>query len=418
MKSGIFRVTALLLLAVLASCGGGSSKPASTTSGIANRVLVSNAFATPTLSSLSQGVLEIIDGSKDLLSAFTISTGLGAGLMALSPDKHTTLAFSPTSDTLFVADNDTETLVGMLTLPDFTEYLAILPDNKTVLAPVRNAGVSNAAIAGAVQVIDISDRTKPAISTSIAVPEVRRLVLSHNGSKALAFSDCSPDLPASICDPNAVAVIDTSAKTATFVTSPSFDHPTWAVFNSDDSKAYILSCGPECGGTQASVTVLDMTSNTPGASANVSAATIGLLNNQNLYVAGTSASGGTLDVVNTGSLTVSGSAVAISDGFHDRIDLGSNNKLFIGAHACTAQNCLSIFDTNAQTAVVSPCATFNGIQTCATGNVTGLQPIANRNVVYVIAGGELVIIDTGTSAPQQSQIDIVGQAVDVKAINQ
>ena len=33
-----------------------------------------------------------------------------------------------------------------------------------------------------------------------------------------------------------------------------FDHPVKAVFSSDGSTAYILSCGPECGGTTSSYT--------------------------------------------------------------------------------------------------------------------------------------------------------------------
>ena len=41
-----------------------------------------------------------------------------------------------------------------------------------------------------------------------------------------------------------------------------FDNPVYAVFSTDDSKAYILSCGFECGGVAASVTVLDIASKT------------------------------------------------------------------------------------------------------------------------------------------------------------
>ena len=35
-----------------------------------------------------------------------------------------------------------------------------------------------------------------------------------------------------------------------------FDHPIKAVFSADGSEAYILSCGPECGGSKASVSVV------------------------------------------------------------------------------------------------------------------------------------------------------------------
>jgi hypothetical protein len=90
--------------------------------------------------------------------------------------------------------------------------------------------------------------------------------------------------------------------------------------------------------------------------------------------------------------------------------MGASSKLFIGARTCsnTSQGCLSIYDTAAQSAVVSA---------AGGGDVTGIQPIASRNVVYVIEGGELRIYDTRTSQPQATQIDIVGKAVDVKSVD-
>ena len=49
------------------------------------------------------------------------------------------------------------------------------------------------------------------------------------------------------------------------------------------------------------------------------------------------------------------------------------------------------------------------------GDVTGIQPINRRNVVYVVQNGELSIYDTTTDKLQTTQVDIIGQAVDVKA---
>jgi preprotein translocase subunit SecA len=52
------------------------------------------------------------------------------------------------------------------------------------------------------------------------------------------------------------------------------------------------------------------------------------------------------------------------------------------------------------------------------GDVTGMQPIANRNVAYVIEGGELRVVDTTTGRISTNIfIDIVGQAVDVKEVD-
>jgi hypothetical protein len=44
--------------------------------------------------------------------------------------------------------------------------------------------------------------------------------------------------------------------------------------------------------------------------------------------------------------------------------------------------------------------------------------VAGRKVVYVVSGGDLRIFDTATSAETANQIDISGQVVDVKTIDQ
>ena len=79
-----------------------------------------------------------------------------------------------------------------------------------------------------------------------------------------------------------------------------------------------------------------------------------------------------------------------------------NNKLFIGARTCTG-GCLTIVDSSSLSAVVST----------AGGSVTGIQPIPERPVVYVVEGGELIIYDSATSQPQSTQIEITGNAQDV-----
>jgi hypothetical protein len=68
---------------------------------------------------------------------------------------------------------------------------------------------------------------------------------------------------------------------------------------------------------------------------------------------------------------------------------------------------LSVFDTNKATAIVPP----------QIGDVTGIQPISRRSVVYVVQNGQLGIYDTTTDKLQTTQVDIIGQAVDVKQID-
>jgi len=386
-------VSYLLILSSLVwlnSCGDGSTN--TTVSGLSNRAFISNA---------QTGTIQIIDANKDQLSTKTsgISVNSGVGLMVLSPDKTKTLAFATGNNTISVIDNTTETVVAAITLLSFTESMAFLPDSKTALVAIRNEPVSGAP-SGAVLALDTST---PSILATIPVPSVRTVVVNHNGNRALAFSD----------GVNSLAVIDTNGKTATTVAG--FDRPVYGVFSSDDSRAYILSCGPECGGTTAQVTVLDVSSNTPGASIPVSAATVGALDSAgNLYVAGTAGTAGKLDIVNTSSLSVSKSGVAVSDGFHNRMLL-INTKLYIGARTCTTPQCLTVLDTGAQTAIIAPCVVAASLF-CTPGDVTGFIAIDKRNVVYVVEGGKLLVYDLNSSVPldNKHQVDILGQAVDVK----
>ena len=167
------------------------------------------------------------------------------------------------------------------------------------------------------------------------------------------------------------------------------------------------------------MTVFTPSSKTLGSSASVAAAREGLLSGTKLYVAGTvppvSPGGspqGTVEPVDTATLTAGASAV-ISDGIHETIALGSNNQLFIGARACSnvVHGCLSIYNTS--TGAVA----FSAPVTAPAGDdITGIEPIPGRNVVYVCEGGELRIYDTTTAALTANQSDIIGKAVDVRAI--
>jgi hypothetical protein len=170
------------------------------------------------------------------------------------------------------------------------------------------------------------------------------------------------------------------------------------------------------------VTVLDIASKTPGASVALPGAEFAALDSTGakLYIAGTCAQagctqhGGALNILNVSNAAsptlASSSSIDISNGFHQVMAFGANNKLFIGSRTCDNVNfgCLTIFDTSAGTAKIDG----------PNGDVTGLQPIAGRNVMYVIEGGELRIFDTSTGALTPNQIDILGKAIDAKAVDQ
>lgn len=430
MKRGFITLAVLVGFSLaLISCGNSNpTSPQPTTSGLKFRAFVSNPLE-PISGGGGRPVINIVDAMKDVLSPFSISlatTVPDPGLMAVSPTKKYTVVFSSSSNSLAVIDNIKEHVaqnssgqsVPAINLPGSSESMVMGVDDQTVYAAVPNAPVVGQTPGALLVVNFIGGR----IAATLPVPAAHWVVRSHNGNRLLVFGDNS----------NTVAVIapsliGTSTDPRTFVCC--FDHPVWGVVSSDDTTAYIFNCGPECGGTTAGITVLDLNTDTAGTFLPLSAATIGFLNGTTLYVAGTppatpcgsgtaATTCGTLNVVDTGTLTATNATpILISDGYHDRIDLGSNGLLFIGARNCTnitasssggeVRGCLSLFNTNTSTASVAP----------DNGDVTGIQPISFRNVVYVVENGELRIYDTTTGTLQSTQVDIIGQAIDVKLVD-
>lgn len=383
-------LTALLIftaLIMLVSCGGGddSSDTSNPVSGFKHRIFLQNSYF---------GTVIIIDSQTEQVFPSAISLGSGINKTVVSLDAKTTLMASPQTNTVYAIDNATEALAHSLVLPAFTDSFSMLADNATGIAAVRNAPVSGQGN-GAVLLLDM---TNAAISATIPVPLVRYLSLNKARTKVLAFAENS----------NSVYVIDTTNKTATAV--PGFDRPVAAVFTSDDAKAYVLNCGPECGGTTASVTLFDTSNNSLGVNIPVSAATVGLIDGGKLYVAGTANNVGQLDVIDTNSNTRTQTGIAISNGTHTMMAMASGSNLYIGAQDCTNQmtGCLSIYPTNGSQAIQSP----------TLGSVYGIQPIPDKNLVYVSIGGELVIYETSTNAPRaNNQLNVVGFAGDVKQID-
>ncbi len=409
LKAVVFAAVLGAVLAAVAGCGGSTSGAAPPpVTGLKKRALVSNSFA---------GALLIIDAAHDqcVLRGQTvpcngapfISVGAQPGPMAVSSDLSTTVVFSRGTFSVAVVNNKTEQRAGSVALPDFTDMLLISSDGKTAWAPVRNANVGAGIPLGALAVIDTTAGTE----TNVNIPAARRAFLSHNGKTIIVLPDTTADPSVT----NSIWIYDTSAKT---VTGPigGFDHPAWAVFSSDDSTAYILDCGPECGGSTAGVSAVTLSAPAGGTITPVpGGATVGLLNSSTLFVAGNAGNTGTLTEVGVSGATLTpGATASISDGYHSSMALGANGKLFVGATTCTnaAKSCLTIYDTAGKTAK----DVFNTAQPNQ-GDVTGLQPISNRSVVYVIEGGELRIYDTTTDALTANQLDIVGQAVDVKQID-
>ena len=415
LKSVFGAIFLLVLCGILVSCSNsnyGTTTPTPPSSSDTNpnvpsklgfRAFVSNPLAITAFG--TSPVLNIVDASQDFLSLSTVSLSSlpNAGMMALAPSRAFTLVLNPTSNSVAIVDNTHEAVQSTVNLPGATRSMFVWIDNQTAFAAIPSAPVNTSQGPSPGAVVDMN-LPSSVVSATIPVAGVQFIVDSHNGSRILAFGS----------NPQAVTIISpsqigTSVDPRTVLSSASFDHPVWGVFSADDTTAYILNCGTECGGAVASVAVMDMTQTPPQVTATipVPAATYGLLDGPTLYVAGTSPGGGTLTAIGISSNSVlNASPIAISDGYHDRMVISTDGELFIGARTCSA-GCLSIFKPANSTVVVP----------AINGNVTGLQPITGRTVVYVCQNGGLNIYDTTTNALQTRQVGIVGQAVDVELVD-
>lgn len=418
----VLAVSGLLLI----GCGGSGSS-STTTSGIKKRVFLSNETGSANITPPS-GVpippgLQIIDANKDVVSAFNISV---PGAAKVVSNGGFTVVIDSNENDVSIVDDSKEQVTQTFGTLDRVMDLTVTPNGGTAFAAVRNPGV-----------LDIINTSTNA-GTALNIPTVSRVVISPNGTKLLAFVDDPQTLSPMVqggFPQNAFFVIDVASNSVTPIARPgsctttapiTCDQPYSAVFNGSETKAFILDCGAECGGTagSANVVTVDFSGATPvfGTPIPVTAATVGLLNGSSLFVAGTPAasSTGSLQVINTGSSTVA-SSFTIQDGLHTKMVMASNNRLYVGSQACTpvsdattglTRGCLAIFNTS-NSALVLP--EVNPLR--INFDVTGIQPISNRTVVYVVQGGELDIYDTNTDQLTATQIAIIGVAVDVVQVD-
>jgi hypothetical protein len=413
--------TLLLLSASLASLSCGTYKPPGGSSGgkIASRAFVSQDVSA---SNVAAGLI-VIDAQRDVEPiGASIPAGATPGMMVVTPNRNQTLVFSSADKLLSLINNASSASAAQLTLPGLTDSFVVSPDSLTAYVAVPTAKVVGQS-PGAVEVVGLNSGK---FTAEIDIPAVHFLSMSHSGNRILAFSDNS----------DSVAVITPSnigTSNPVVVPVDGFDRPVQAFFSSDDNTAFVVNCGAECGGIQASVQTLDLTTNTPVAAIPVPAASVAVVSGTTMYLAGTpvpaspctgqqtaATTCGLLTVFDLPSMSVTKSGIVITDGYHNRMALGANGQLFIGARTCTeitppvpppsgaeVRGCLAIFNTQTGDVLIPP----------ANGDATGIQPIANRTVVYVVQGGELAIYDTATDKLQKTQIDLNGQAIDVKTVD-
>ncbi len=253
----------------------------------------------------------------------------------------------------------------------------------------------------------------------------------YNG---VAAQDCEPQNLPVYC------VFPVSAYTAgASPTLVGFDRPIKAVFSPDGSAAYVLNCGPECGGTTAGVTVVPLiasalNSNATGPNGIALApsvrtavpggATNAAFNGNTMYIAGQQllADGlfsGQLSIFNLLSNQVTGQ-YGISDGAHTKMLFADDNTLWIGSSICEngerykqvqagsstlPYGCLTMFNTS--TGAVTLIDAYKG-------DATGIAAITGLHKIYTAEGGQVHIYNTATGAElDNTNVTVVGTAVDV-----
>jgi len=242
--------------------------------------------------------------------------------------------------------------------------------------------------------------------------------------------------------------------------SNTFDRPVAAYFSLDGTTAYVLNCGPECGGTTSSITLLNQSTlnvntipkTTPDNSAFVSnvpipgGATVALSDATTLYLAGQQQMPdglftGYLTTVNLAAAASSPSTAVtgkygISDGTHTKLLFADNNTLWIGSQYCatgerehlnTNYNCLTRFDLGARTAQILPNVTPGSTTAGSTvgypntnqnlyyyGDLTGLCWVQGFNKIYTAYGGQVHVFKTTDGSEIDNEfVTVQGTALDV-----
>ncbi|HEY1524656.1 MAG TPA: hypothetical protein VGH51_00335 [Candidatus Angelobacter sp.] len=400
---------AVLALA-LAGCGSSTSSNTPKPSGLKKRAWLSNT---------STNTVNLLDAQKDVFSTNSVGASSPTKMVTASG---TTVVMDSAGSQITVIDNPTEAVTFVAPIGDQPFDLALSADGKTAWTAQRNFGF-----------VQSVNTTNGVANPVIRIGNARRLALSPKGTKLLVFPDPQTQVAP---DTSTFFVVDTASGGVTTITDAvHLDEPFTAVFNGSETQAFVLNCGPECGGTAASVVSVDFTNPVPNFSATlaVPGATVGLLNGSNLYVAGTAAPAtgpglacplsrcGALTVINVTAFTA-GAPIPITDGDHEKMAF-ANNRLYVGALGCTVdpgsttnsvRGCLSIFNTSSPGTKFPEESSFR-----QNFDVTGLQPISGRSVIYIVQGAELDIFDTNTDALAAgvTQLDVVGKAFDVVLID-
>ena len=471
---------ALLIAAGLAGCGktsyfGGRVLPPS---GLSNRVLI--AIQNPSV--FTKGALQIVDAYYDIRSgrtgqpaSFSVS-GYGGALpisIQSMPEENEAAVYGSGDGTLTTVNYQSEKTTGTVGGLNGLSSSIFMTRNGTYVFAASQAS----------HVFTIVNQGNGA-SYPLSLPGVYRVSVNPGGSMALAFVensnyayyprqlttaqslaysggpstwpkaavDCEPQSSPGWCMFQAQSPDQVDA-TGNYYGAPLvFDRPRKAVFSADGSTAYVLNCGPECGGTKASISLLPVApmifligqqsgllpcnaspctnthalpiTNIPIAGG----ASNALVDSSTMYVVGQKLMpdgyfGGYLTVLNLATNTLvpssgtSPNPVSISDGMPgavSRMIEADDNTLWIAMTKCNegerfynnqAYGCLTMYNTsNNQVVLLEPYI----------GDATGIAAVTGLHKIYTAQGGQVYITSTkdGTAIDNQ-YVTVTGTAYDV-----
>jgi hypothetical protein len=437
-------IIALLGAIVLAGCGGNGDttsqttfnngsgeQPYKPTTHLAHRALVSNYYS---------GKLQVVDALEDKLTSYSFTVGSGPTYMQPSPDGTLTFVNNTESFTISSLNNTLEVIKGTIPLGGSTQSFVTSQSNMFGFAAVPNYNNGSFRTPGGIVRFN---PTSGAVNTDIPFPNVQYLAMDTAESHLLAFTPADDNahwVDLTTIDPNTTVPPYYTLNLATATGTPVLlSRPMNAFFSTDNTKAYILSCGIECGGTgSASVTEIDATSiytptsltagttytattlPSPVTVLNqwaVKGARIGLidLTANKLYLAGSTttlidASGNNVQdgYFTVLDLTAGSTAAPIRIGNGVKRWIRNINGVFwVASLNCGVQSCVSMVNGTA----------FSTLAT-ANGDATGVAFMPVYKQVFTIEGGQLYIYDQqGQPLTSQYTTDIKGQGSDVMNIN-
>jgi hypothetical protein len=475
-------IAALVVSAALAGCGGttyfaGRTLPPS---GLTNRVLI--AIQNPSI--FTKGALQFVDAYYDTRSGYngkpaTYSITGFSGALPITiqnmPEEQIGLVYSSGDGSFSTVNYATESSNG--------SAASGLNGLSSSIFGTRNQSYVFAA-SQASHVLTVADHTNGA-SYPLSLPGVYRVSVNPGGSVALAFVqnsnyvyyprkltaaqglaysggsstwpkaavDCEPQSEPVYCLFQAQSPDHVDA-TGNYYGAPLvFDRPVKAVFSADGGTAYVLNCGPECGGSKASITSLSVgpmifligqqsgllpcntapctnpqtvamtTIAIPGGASNalVDSSTLYIVGQQPQQVEGQTLFGGNLTVVDYSKSPASVSnPIPVSDGAPGAISrmlLADDNTLWIGMTQCTngvraatgqPYGCLTMLN------IANPTSPTVTMIEPYIGDATGIAAVTGLHKIYTAEGGQVYIHSTvdGSSIDNQ-YVTVTGTAYDV-----